>query len=245
MGISGGRPSSSYYFVGVQADNLFYLDPHYSRPAVPLRTLPPSNILHRHDTPDNDASSSSAGSHNSPGRTPASPPRASPPPRGSASVFATRRGANSPSPLHQQQHPRPELPRTSSRTSNSSASSRGRSSNARVNTAVPVPPLPRDGSGSGSHSRWPTSPALDTRELANSNLDSEQEHLVNAYSAAELRTFHCDRVRKMPLSGLDPSMLLGFLCRDEADWVDLGKRIADVSLHFTIWSLCGDIILIY
>ncbi|KAJ6517725.1 hypothetical protein DFH09DRAFT_1373605 [Mycena vulgaris] len=32
VGIAGGRPSSSYYFVGVQGNGLFYLDPHHSRP---------------------------------------------------------------------------------------------------------------------------------------------------------------------------------------------------------------------
>ncbi|KAJ7081021.1 hypothetical protein C8R44DRAFT_68908 [Mycena epipterygia] len=32
----GGRPSSSYYFIGVQGNMLFYLDPHHARPAVPL-----------------------------------------------------------------------------------------------------------------------------------------------------------------------------------------------------------------
>ncbi|KAJ7216903.1 hypothetical protein C8J57DRAFT_1732410 [Mycena rebaudengoi] len=31
------------------------------------------------------------------------------------------------------------------------------------------------------------------------------------HAPAELRTFHCEKVHKMPLSGLDPSMLLGFL----------------------------------
>jgi cysteine protease ATG4 len=39
VGIVGGRPSS-HYFVGSQADNLFYLDPHHARPAVPLRPPP-------------------------------------------------------------------------------------------------------------------------------------------------------------------------------------------------------------
>ncbi|KAG6908071.1 hypothetical protein DXG01_006260 [Tephrocybe rancida] len=38
VGIAGGRPSSYYYFVGSQADNLFYLNPHHARPAIPLRT---------------------------------------------------------------------------------------------------------------------------------------------------------------------------------------------------------------
>ena len=30
-----GRPSSSHYFIGVQGENFFYLDPHQTRPAVP------------------------------------------------------------------------------------------------------------------------------------------------------------------------------------------------------------------
>ena len=37
VGIAGGRSSSSNYFVGSQADNLFYLDPHQTRATVPLR----------------------------------------------------------------------------------------------------------------------------------------------------------------------------------------------------------------
>lgn len=59
-------------------------------------------------------------------------------------------------------------------------------------------------------------------------LDALQEHYVTSYSAAELKTYHCERVRKMPLSGLDPSMLLGFLCRDVGEWVDLRRRVDEV-----------------
>ncbi|GAA6009833.1 cysteine protease ATG4 [Rhodotorula paludigena] len=36
VGIAGGRPSSSYYFVGAQANSLFYIDPHHPRPAIRL-----------------------------------------------------------------------------------------------------------------------------------------------------------------------------------------------------------------
>ncbi|KAI9707261.1 MAG: Cysteine protease atg4 [Candelina mexicana] len=36
IGIAGGRPSSSHYFVGVQGPYFFYLDPHHTRPALPL-----------------------------------------------------------------------------------------------------------------------------------------------------------------------------------------------------------------
>ena len=35
LGIAGGRPSSSHYFVGCQGDLFLYLDPHETRPALP------------------------------------------------------------------------------------------------------------------------------------------------------------------------------------------------------------------
>ncbi|KAL8879120.1 MAG: hypothetical protein Q9198_003210 [Flavoplaca austrocitrina] len=35
VGIAGGRPSSSHYFVGHQGDSFFFLDPHQTRPALP------------------------------------------------------------------------------------------------------------------------------------------------------------------------------------------------------------------
>lgn len=35
-----GRPSSSHYFVGLQGDNFFYLDPHQPRPALPFHKDP-------------------------------------------------------------------------------------------------------------------------------------------------------------------------------------------------------------
>ncbi|KAF8989630.1 hypothetical protein BDZ89DRAFT_223018, partial [Hymenopellis radicata] len=117
VGIAGGRPSSSYYFVGSQADNLFYLDPHHARPTIPLR-------------------------------------------------------------------------------------------------------LPED-------------------EFADApGLTALQAHYVSAYSLSELRTFHCERVRKMPLSGLDPSMLIGFLVRDEADFADLRARIT--ALPMTIFTVVDE-----
>ncbi|KAK1584723.1 peptidase family C54 [Colletotrichum navitas] len=36
VGIAGGRPSSSHYFIGAQGSYLFYLDPHHTRPALPF-----------------------------------------------------------------------------------------------------------------------------------------------------------------------------------------------------------------
>ncbi|KAE8375334.1 putative cysteine protease atg4 [Aspergillus bertholletiae] len=34
VGIAGGRPSASHYFIGTQGSHLFYLDPHTTRPAL-------------------------------------------------------------------------------------------------------------------------------------------------------------------------------------------------------------------
>src|SRR5258705_9238315 len=44
VGIAGGRPSSSYYFVGYQAEQLFYLDPHHTRPCIPLQPVSDLNL---------------------------------------------------------------------------------------------------------------------------------------------------------------------------------------------------------
>ncbi|TQN66675.1 Cysteine protease ATG4 [Colletotrichum shisoi] len=40
VGIAGGRPASSHYFIGAQGSYLFYLDPHHTRPALPFHTDP-------------------------------------------------------------------------------------------------------------------------------------------------------------------------------------------------------------
>ncbi|KAJ7241742.1 hypothetical protein C8J57DRAFT_1368595 [Mycena rebaudengoi] len=61
---------------------------------------------------------------------------------------------------------------------------------------------------------------------ASGMMRAEEAFYLRASSPAELRTFHCEKMRKMPLSGLDPSVLIGFACRDEAEWVGLRRRIA-------------------
>ena len=129
---------------------------------------------------------------------------------GSGSSFSYRSPALAPSPLQQQ---------LSSSSASTSLSDSSQSNNV--------------------HARWQSASVLpddstemDSRELGlglGADLDPLQRHFVTAYSPAELKTFHCDRVRKMPLSGLDPSMLLGFLCKDEAEWLDLKDRITEVS----------------
>ncbi|KIJ63953.1 hypothetical protein HYDPIDRAFT_112441 [Hydnomerulius pinastri MD-312] len=229
VGIAGGRPSSSYYFMGSQADNLFYLDPHHARAAVPLRPAPPSSVQDyptvrsRETTPDNasdrraatrspGAQSSSSHHH----RAPTSPSSV----RTGSSTFSYH-APLSPSPLQHQ------LSSSSGASGSSSISSQHPSR--WQNASMPASPSP---AFSGSD--------LDPRDLGieEEDLDPVAEHYVTQYSAAELRTFHCDRVRKMPLSGLDPSMLLGFLCKDENDWVDLRRRINELNAKYkTIFTI--------
>lgn len=181
--------------MGSQADNLFYLDPHHARTAVPLRPAPPHDFK-REMTPDSGRPRTS--NH----RAPTSPSSV----RTGSSTFSYH-APLSPSPLQHQLS-------ASSNTSGSSSSHPPRWLNASIPTPFGVS-------------------ELDPRELSTENtneLDPVAEHYVTQYSAAELRTFHCDRVRKIPLSGLDPSMLLGFLCKDEADWIDLRKRVNEVGV---------------
>ncbi|KAK7457132.1 Cysteine protease atg4 [Stygiomarasmius scandens] len=296
VGIAGGRPSSSYYFVGSQADNLFYLDPHHARPAVPLRppgSVPPGGPgTTNSDTPgkerDRDREkeekkkklkerkqhrSSSGGSWSStqqqqpvpvpiPGT--ASPPVTSPTsPTRSSSGFHT---PSSPSPL-QQQYSSASGTSGSSRFSVSgsaghgvgisaversgsvgstsvSFSSSGQSysqSPSRTDSPVSVSPsMSRNNTtSSNSNSNTTNMSDMDYSELIGADevsasasasvvTDPLQVHYCTAYSAAELKTFHCERVRKMPMSGLDPSMLIGFLCRDEKEWVDLRRRVGEL-----------------
>ncbi|EIN03481.1 hypothetical protein PUNSTDRAFT_56214 [Punctularia strigosozonata HHB-11173 SS5] len=224
VGIAGGRPSSSYYFVGSQADSLFYLDPHHARPAIPLRPPPPMS-------PPNELAETSFD-------------RAGTAALGDDSDRDTSRvGRSKKDKGHKHSH-------------SHSPSVRAAKSHSAFYARAPVSASPLThtfSSASGSsasssshgHARWrssaPDSPSsfLSVSDLEPvvggpgfEELDPVQRHYVQAYSAAELRTFHCERVRKMPLSGLDPSMLIGFLCRDEEEWRDLRARIANMAKKF-------------
>lgn len=129
VGIAGGRPSSSYYFVGAQGDSLFYIDPHHTTVAVPHRPPPP-------DLRD-------------------------------AALHAPMRSLVS--------------------------------------------------------EDWETidfTPTTDEEAL--------ERFYSSCYREEELRSFHCERPRKMPLSGLDPSMLVGLLVQTEADFLDLVERLKPV-----------------
>lgn len=127
VGIAGGRPSSSYYFVGVQGNQLFYIDPHHTKPSVKAVNVP-ANLQE----------------------------------------------------LAQQD------PLTDAKANSSTPSLRDNASR--------------------------------------SQLD---QFFASAYSPKDLESFHCEKVRKMSLSALDPSMLVGLLCQSKQDWEDLCRRMKE------------------
>ncbi|KAG6863999.1 hypothetical protein C0991_001174 [Blastosporella zonata] len=246
VGIAGGRPSSSYYFVGSQADNLFYLDPHHARPTIQLRQPPPPH----HEAADDSDTGSTYQSRRA--HQPSPPPnRAS-----TNSPSSIRTGSStfsyhaplSPSPLQQEYSTSGESAASSSDSGfrHTKTQSASRSSSIKhAQNAHPSPsPSPqsrlRSASVSHSHSPSPTPSHSDIMleselRMSSGGLDPVQEFYITAYPAPELRTFHCERVRKMPLSGLDPSMLIGFLCKDEADWYDFRRRVGE--LPRTVFSV--------
>ena len=282
--------------MGSQADNLFYLDPHNPRPAIPLRP-PPADIeaddarerremgamsdsereqqqdsaqtrqqQYRRKQPQQRRPSIT---NNNSQRVPASPSST----RTASSTFS-HHAPISPSPLQHQ------FSNTTGSDTNSSSGgydhsyvhSYSYSQSQSPHSRSPPPSYQQfdrrwrrsastsaSASGSGSGSQSPGIDMMDPKEFGvfshnNNNggdgesstpstpndsvrrgLDPMQLHYCTAYSAAELKTFHCERVRKMPLSGLDPSMLIGFVCRDEKDWWDFWRRVADVCYLFTFY----------
>lgn len=202
-----------------QANSLFYLDPHFTRPAVPLRT-PPASVNGTHNggaLPQESRESSQAG-HGSPD-------------------LANGSDAGMPAgPLESpsdEPESTPTTPLPSSPTTPMKAPPRRSVSDDGDPNDEPQPPAP--GLGSAIHSRTAsvaTRPSLP--------VDPQMAWYAQAYSEAQLQTFHCDRVKKLPLSGLDPSMLLGFLCTSEADFEDFCDRtskVGTISVHTNSSSL--------
>ncbi|KAI5474555.1 cysteine protease, autophagy-related protein 4, ATG4 [Pseudohyphozyma bogoriensis] len=164
VGIAGGRPSSSYYFVGAQANSLFYIDPHHSRPSVPLRQPPPE-------------------------------------------LFGIAQSLPLSTPLAPSLNPTSTTEPTDYAVSDSFV------------TVIPA------------------SPAV---TVSNNGVSEEKlaDFFVDAYPDSALRSYHTERVRKMPLSSLDPSMLVGFLIQDEGDWEDFSSRVHELAQnHKPIFAL--------
>lgn len=295
VGIAGGRPASSYYFVGSQADSLFYLDPHHARPAVPLRPPPPPQVQaqyaeqrRREDEATREgrrraltglqgehirAATAATNTSTLRPQTPASPTSV----RSGASSFSYHTPV-SPSPLQHQfsgsstdtqqsegadtalgadangddwegapeedesRSPPPSYEQHGQH--RFAGATQGRSparspsptpSITALSAPAPVRPLQTP-----PHTELQTltpistgpDPAPSTPKRSAAPLNPLQLHYCNAYAAADLATFHCTRVRKMAVTALDPSMLLGFVVRDADDWADLRRRVGEVRFLF-------------
>nr|XP_019014629.1 uncharacterized protein I206_00713 [Kwoniella pini CBS 10737]OCF53410.1 hypothetical protein I206_00713 [Kwoniella pini CBS 10737] len=218
VGIAGGRPSSSYYFVGSQANSLFYLDPHFTRPAVALETPPApafisssnhrgmetdeepvvvdsseavsQEVKYKLDVVDVDDISSDESSDGDVSSSPSTHMRKTE----RTSKQAKRLSANGVNPIRS--HP------TSTQENDFSLPIAGAA--------------PSSTNGKATISKH--------HPLETIPVDRDTQWWINAYPEQSLRTFHCEKVKKMPLSGLDPSMLLGFLVRNEDDWADFVDR---------------------
>ena len=231
VGIAGGRPSSSYYFLGYQAESLFYLDPHHTRPAIVLKVPPTREELEARaksggasDAMDFEEEGVSFASESevdtvlgdsrrvsilTATSSPHPPPRTQPHQPQSRSSSLTRIRSPEEIPLPQT----PPLPTSTS---------------AFLTPTTPPSPLPPPPPSPSSKPSAPPPPPAPSPPL-----DPLLEWYATAYPQQSLQTFHCEKVRKMAFSQLDPSMLLGFLCRNEEEWDDFCARVADVRRSFS------------
>ncbi|KAJ7939267.1 hypothetical protein B0H13DRAFT_1851003 [Mycena leptocephala] len=63
---------------------------------------------------------------------------------------------------------------------------------------------------------------------------AEAAHHARVYCTGELGMFHCERVHKVPVSWLDRSMPIGFVCRNEAELIDF-RKVGE--LHRTMFRI--------
>ncbi|GLB42987.1 putative cysteine protease [Lyophyllum shimeji] len=245
IGIASGRPRSSYHFVGSQADSLFYLDPHHTRPAVSLRSAP-RDVQSGQNSPPGSVHDDIEQAK----RSPPSPVHVPVLPEDALEESSESRRHTPPSEADREAAPEPDLDDTWPYFQRFSDSTPDRTHLAASSTALNVhadfPFLPpKLHSSQLSRDTMPSRPASpsfstgtgDTGSTGSSTITHltesapwfefgpVQAHYLSTYHAWELDTFHCKRVRKMPLSELDPNMVIGFLCRNEADWRDFLQRV--------------------
>lgn len=204
-----------------QANSLYYLDPHLTRPAIPLEVPPAPTKSHT-----SDKSPSSGGPQDQGGATTT---------YALDVVHVDDAGEISGSDTDQPSHSERDTPH---RTRLSRTPSKGQPSTTetprKVHVSAPSLDDPFGGDAlGGSIPKLGKPIKSDTTPRQSSiQVDPQTAWYVDAYPESAMRTFHCDKVKKMPLSGLDPSMLLGFLVRDQAEFDDFCDRVKRVSQPF-------------
>jgi cysteine protease ATG4 len=61
-----------------------------------------------------------------------------------------------------------------------------------------------------------------------------------ALSVEELDTYHTRRLRRIHIKDMDPSMLIGFLIKDDADWADWKARVQSTTGKPIIHLVTGE-----
>lgn len=231
VGIAGGRPNTSYYFVASQGNSLFYLDPHFTRPAVPLE-IPPART-------NNMSQETASVAQTTPVESPSDMRESRTMRLDTVDVDdISDNSDNSLSPTKN----RPRKTRHAKRLSIRSTPTQSPYIGSKVPSTPSTPivsrsdrpidvfdaPAPID---SSSLAGLPptTARAGEASPTSPSGIDQQTAWYLHAYTDTQLKTFHSEKVRKMPLSGLDPSMLLGFLIRNEAEFEDFCERVSRVS----------------
>lgn len=54
---------------------------------------------------------------------------------------------------------------------------------------------------------------------------------INSYQHKDLFSYHCDKVRFLRISSLDPSMVLGFLVKNKDEFLSFCENVKDVRRH--------------
>lgn len=230
MGIAGGRPSSSYYFVGSQANHLFYLDPHLTRPAIPLQVPPlPVHSAKEEGSMESSSILSMAEEESEEGvmiHTPETPRSTTP------STFSAAEEVEDEEREEWEQGSKYKLDVMDAdgfRVEEGISDDKGRNEGTSIGSDVPKSTLESNGV---IQERSDKQNFFTSTTSTDSQVDPQMLWYTTAYPDSLLRTYHCEKIKKMPLSGLDPSMLLGFVCKSEDDFENFVERVAQVSMSF-------------
>lgn len=203
MGVAGGRPGSSLYFIGCQRDQLLYLDPHTSRPAIPFRHPPPSlrgvDVLPACKPQEKALLRGSSEEGRRKG--------------GTARDGVNEEGVNANGAMDSAKHGTTNGTTAGAKESATDGTTDGAAASADKEDAARAVRANEVAKPAG-----PPSAA----ELLTS-------WYCHAYSTNELATYHCPNTHLMSLSMVDPSMLFGFLVRSESELGDFVERVQRLS----------------
>ncbi|KAH8827700.1 hypothetical protein DL96DRAFT_1599994 [Flagelloscypha sp. PMI_526] len=271
VGIAGGRPSSSYWFVGTQEEQMVYLDPHWARPCVDFKPLPPhlatapspvntplplvrassstfdevegSWIRFPHDdlseedgeiievdgrqilvADDNDLlddDDDDGGEGDVESST--SYPGGKRERRDTAKPLRKEGRVGFGVDSKKERRERRDTAKPRDRKDTAKPSSKSGWSQAQLPSPSPSPPVPP-----------PKNEELTLADLTPPQTELQDPvaaYYLSAYPPHDLASYHCDKVRRMHIKEMDPSMLIGFVVRGAEEWKELREGVANLPKH--------------